>query len=62
MRKEFYKITYRDKLVNYKKPFVFECGSETLLGVQIKKFIGNKYYDIKIYKVVETEELIEEIN
>lgn len=62
MRKEFYKITYRDKLVNYKNPFVFECESKILLDVQIKKFIANEYHDIKIYKVVETEELIEEIN
>lgn len=62
MRKEFYKITYRDKLVNYKKPFVFECEGKILLDVQIKKFIANEYHDIKIYKVVETEELIEEIN
>ncbi len=62
MKKEYYKITYRDKNFNYEKPFLFNCYDKDTLDIHIKRFLENGYYDIKIYNVIETEELIKEIN
>lgn len=61
MSREFYKITYRDKGFNYEEPFLFNCYDMEFLDTFIKRFIAHGYYDIKVYKVIEAEELIKEI-
>lgn len=62
MSREFYKITYREKGFNYKLPFLFNCYDVDILDIQIKRFVARGCYNIKVYHVVETEELIKKIN
>lgn len=62
MGREFYKITYREKGFNYKAPFLFKCYDMDMLEIQIKRLVDCGYYDIKVYHVVENEELIKEID
>lgn len=59
---EHYKITYRDKDFNYKDLFMFKWYDRETLNIIINKFIENEYWDIKVCHVIETEELIKEIN
>lgn len=62
MIRECYKITYRDKDFNYKEPFLFNCYDMEFLDTFIKGFLERGYYDIKVYHVIETSELIKEID
>lgn len=63
MYKEYYLITYRVKGSHLEEPIKITCRDDKTLELYIEELKKSPvYYDIKIYKVLETCELLYELD
>lgn len=58
MKKEFYKVTYFSKDDDFIGPFMHQCYSEEELSSFITYLKSMDKYNITVYKVIQTEEII----
>lgn len=63
MYKEYYLITYRVKDLHLEEPIKLTCRDDEALELYIERLRNSAtHYDIKIYKVLETCELLYELD
>ena len=62
MERVGYKITYRDEKYKIENPFYIKCWNGENLDSYIELFKEKGFYDIKVYKITEIDELIKEVD